>query len=100
MCEATAHGRQVQSVEAKNSSLSSALSRSLSTGNGVLCESIISSIRLGIGLVSADLSIYPLYASLHSPVGTHSQPPPSPDNDWDSEEEDGIADQHPLDVSW
>jgi hypothetical protein len=26
-------------------------------------------------------------------------PPPSPDNDWDSEEEDGIADQQPLDVS-
>ncbi|CAI8043309.1 hypothetical protein GBAR_LOCUS24037 [Geodia barretti] len=25
-------------------------------------------------------------------------PPPSLDNEWDSEEEDGIADQHPLDV--
>lgn len=30
------------------------------------------------------------------------QPPPSPDREWDSEEEeeDGIADQDPLDISW
>lgn len=29
------------------------------------------------------------------------QPPPSPDHEWDSEEEeDGIADQDPLDISW
>lgn len=29
------------------------------------------------------------------------QPPPSPQNEWDSdEEEDGIADQEPLDITW
>ena len=30
------------------------------------------------------------------------QPPPSPDGEWDSEEdeEDGIAEQEPLDISW
>ena len=32
---------------------------------------------------------------------TSLQPPPSPENDWDSdEEEDGLADQTPLDLSW
>ena len=34
-------------------------------------------------------------------VCTYLQPPPSPENEWDSdEEEDGLADQTPLDYSW
>ena len=40
-----------------------------------------------------------LYIILSFRLFSSLQPPPSPDNEWDSEEEDGIADQQPLDIS-
>lgn len=38
---------------------------------------------------------------LSSPPFFPQQPPSSPENEWDSgEEEDGLAEQTPLDISW